>query len=222
MSSNFKQRVIIDYNKKKIKQNLLIILKNFIKRRAQKLKISKIIIVKSIIESLKKQSTISNKFLDNETKFEMLFKKLRKFQTSIDFELVSNNLIYYIDIEYRRLCISKIMKKKVFKLIHDDNIYTNIYKYYNQLIKTLFISRLSRKIRRYIKHYFNYQLTQIKRHRLYDKLMFIVSSSYFFHIIIMNFVLTLSNNLNVVLIVIDKFFRRIIFIIDKFIYNVNQ
>ena len=85
-------------------------LKNFIKRRTQKLKISKSIVVKSIIESSKKQSNISNKFL--ETKFEMLFKKLRKFRIDIDFELSSNDLIYYIDFEYRRLYISNIMKKK--------------------------------------------------------------------------------------------------------------
>ena len=103
--------------------------KNLIKRRTQKLKTSKI--VKSIVESSKKQSIISNKFFNDETKFEMLSKKLRKFRTSIDFELISNDLIYYIDIKYRRLCISNIMKKKVFKLIHDDNAYTSIYKYYN-------------------------------------------------------------------------------------------
>ena len=127
-------------------------LKNFIKRRAQKLKISKTTIVKIVIESSKKRSIISNKFLDNETKFETLFKKLRKFRINIDFELSSNDLIYYIDIKYRRLYISNIMKKKVFKLIYDDNTYTSIYKYYNWLMKTLFISRLSRKIRRYIKH----------------------------------------------------------------------
>ena len=106
-------------------------LKNFIKRRAQKLKISKTTIVKIVIESSKKRSIISNKFLDNETKFETLFKKLRKFRINIDFELSSNDLIYYIDIKYRRLYISNIMKKKVFKLIYDDNTYTSIYKYYN-------------------------------------------------------------------------------------------
>ena len=195
-------------------------LKNFIKRRTQKLKTSKI--VKSIVKSSKKQSIISNKFLNEKTKFEILFKKLRKFRTSIDFELVSNNLIYYIDIKYRRLCISNIMKKEIFKLIHDDNAYTSIHKYYNRLIKTLFISRLSRKIRRYIEYCSSCQLTQIKQHRLYEKLMSIVSSSYSFHIIAINFILILFDNLNIVLIVIDKFSRRIIFIIDKFIYNINQ
>ena len=115
----------------------------------------------------------------------------------------------------------KCHEKKVFKLIYDDNTYTSIHKYYNQLMKTLFISRLSRKIRRYIKYCSNYQLTQIKQYRSYEKLIFIVSSSYFSYIIIMNFILTLFENLNIVLIIIDKFFRRIIFIIDKFIYNVN-
>ena len=52
--------------------------------------------------------------------------------------------------------------------------------------------------------------------------MFIVSSSYSFHIIAMNFILILFDDLNVVLTIIDRFSRRMIFIIDKFIYNVNQ
>ena len=181
------------------------------------MKTSKAIIVKSIIESSKKQIVIEilKKFVI------VLSKKLRKFRIDIDFELSSNNLIYYIEFEYRRLCISNIMKKKVFKLIYDDNTYTSIHKYYNQLMKTLFISRLARKIRHYIKYCSNYQLTQIKQYYSYKKLIFIVSSSYFSHIIIMNFILTLLKNLNVVLIIINKFFRRILFIIDKFIYNIN-
>ena len=194
-------------------------LKNFIKRRAQKLKTS--IVVKSIIESSKKQLITFDKSFDNKTKFEVLFKKLRKFRIDIDFELSSNDLIYYIDFEYHRLCISNIMKKKVFKLIYDNNAYTSIHKYYNRLIKTLFISRLLRKFRRYIEYCSSYQLTQIKRHCLYEKLMLIMSSSYSFHIIAINFILILFDNLNIVLIVIDKFSRRIIFIIDKFIYNIN-
>ena len=110
MSNDFRQRVI-SIIKKKIWQNLFIMLKNFIKRRTQKLMISKSIVVKLIIESSKKQSNISNKFL--ETKFEILFKKLRKFRIDIDFELSSNDSIYYIDFEYRRLCISNVMKKKI-------------------------------------------------------------------------------------------------------------
>ena len=85
----------------------------------------------------------------------VLFKRLRKFRNDIDFELVLNDLIYYIDFENRRLYISNIMKKEVFKLIHDDNTYANIYKYYNRLIKTLFILRLSRKICYYIKYCLN-------------------------------------------------------------------
>ena len=51
--------------------------------------------------------------------------------------------------------------------------------------------------------------------------MFIISLLYLFHIIIMNFILTLFKNLNIVLTIIKKFSRRIILIIDKFIYNIN-
>ena len=117
MSNDFKQKIIIDYNKKKIWQNLLVMLKNFIKRREQKLTFSKTSITKlsnnkSIIKTSKKRSNNSKKLIDVKTKFEVLFKRLRKFRIDIDFELVSNDLIYYIDFENRRLYISNVIKKK--------------------------------------------------------------------------------------------------------------
>ena len=54
---------------------------------------------------------------------------------------------------------------------------------------SLYIFRLFKKIKKYIEHCFIDQLTQTKRHKLYEKLMFITFASCSFHIIIIDFIL---------------------------------
>ena len=81
-----------------------------------------------------------------------IFKKLR---IEINFELNSNDFIYNISIEVKRLCISLTVKSKVYRLIHDDAVHVDIHWCYNCLIEILYISRLFRKLKRYIEHCFN-------------------------------------------------------------------
>ena len=52
--------------------------------------------------------------------------------------------------------------------------------------------------------------------------MSITSSLYSFHIVVMNFIVTLLDELNSIFTVTCKFFRRIFLIADKIIYSVNQ
>ena len=158
------------------------------------------------------------RLVDSETD-EPIFKKLR---TDINFQLASNDIIYHIEANISRSCISSVIKKKIFQLTHNENQHAEIHKNYERIADILYISRLSRKLRRYIEHCFNCQLTQIKRHRFYDELMLVSSSPHFFHIIIMNFVINLSKKLNAILNVTCKFFKRVIIITNKIIYNVNQ
>ena len=73
-----------------------------------------------------------------------------------------------------------------------------------------------------MKHCSCCQMTQIRRHRFYDELMFITSLSYSFHIITINFIFVLFDDLNNIFTIIDKYSKRFIFIVDKFTYNVNQ
>ena len=53
-----------------------------------------------------------------------IFKKLR---IEINFELNSNDFIYNISIEVKRLCISLTVKSKVYRLIHDDAVHVDIH-----------------------------------------------------------------------------------------------
>ena len=78
------------------------------------------------------------------------------------------------------------------------------------------------KLRRYIEHAFNCQSTQTKKHRLYGKLMFIIFPPQLFHIITIDFFFALFGKLNALFNIIDKFIRKIAFIANKSIYNVDQ
>ena len=131
-----------------------------------------------------------------------IFKKLR---IEIDFELNSNDFIYNISTEMRRLCIPLTVKPEIYRLIHNDATHADIHRCYNRLIEILYISRLSRKLKRYIEHCSSCQLNQTKRHKSYNELVFIKFSSHSFHIIVINFILDLSKKMNVIFIVIDKF-----------------
>ena len=157
--------------------------------------------------------------IEVEKKIEYVLKKLR---IDVDFELTSDELIYNINTNVRRLCIFVVVKQKIYNLIHDDVVHADIHRCYNRITNILYISRLIKKIRNYVKHCFNCQFNQIKRHRFYDEFMFITLSSQSFHIIIIDFILKLFEKMNVIFIVIDKFSRQIMLIFDKFIYDVNE
>ena len=73
-----------------------------------------------------------------------------------------------------------------------------------------------------MKHCFNCQFIQTKKHKPYNELMFIISPFQFFHTIINYFVFVLFSELNELFNVIDKFTKRITFIPKKSIYNASQ
>ena len=79
----------------------------------------------------------------------------KKFRIDVDFELSFDDLIYYIENDIRRLCIFNSIKIKIFRLIHDVNAYADVHRSFNKILNTLYIFRLFKKIRRYVKHCFN-------------------------------------------------------------------
>ena len=136
----------------------------------------------------------------------------RKFRIEIDFEL-SDDLIYYTSNNVRRLCISRSLEKKVFRLTHDDTHF-EVHRCFQLISKTLYISRLLRKLRTYVKHCSSCQVNQTKRHRLYEELMSISISntSRSFHTMTMNFIVVLSEKYDCLLIITNKFSRRLLLI----------
>ena len=138
-----------------------------------------------------------------------------------------NDLIYYIDqlTSIRRLCISENCVRKILDIAH-DNEHANYARTHDIIIRFWYIHELIKILRKYIQHCSKCLTCQIKRHKSYEFLQSIDSSSIFFHTIIMNFVLTLSHekandiiiSSDVMLTVTDKFFKRILLMTKKSTY----
>ena len=156
-----------------------------------------------MLKSLKKR--MSNEVKKNNTSI----------KTKIDFEL-HNELIYHK--KNRKFCLLASIEHEIFQLIHDQNQHSETTRCFHRIKESIFIFRLSRKLRTYIDHCSQCQLNQIIKHKAYEKLMSIVFFFVSFHIVIMNFVMTISNNFDTLLIITCKFFKRLIIISEKSTY----
>lgn len=145
--------------------------------------------------------------------------KEKRTLNEIDFEL-HRDLIYHK--KCRRLCISSNLEKEIFELAHDKNYHFDAHRCFQRINNTLFIFELPKKIRIYIDHCFNCQLNQTKRHKSYEELMSISSSAISFHTIVMNFVLTIFENLDTLLTITCKFSKRPTIIKWKSTYTAIQ
>ena len=132
-----------------------------------------------------------------------------------------NGLLYFIFdlIDLKRLYISKFIKTKIFRQIHDLTHHNNFIKIYDKLQHFIYVRFMIKRFKIYITHCSKYQINQIKRYSIYNKLNSIVSSIIFFHTIVMNFIIALLFNkkFDVLLIIICKFSKKILFIAD---YNI--
>ena len=105
-------------------------------------------------------------------------------------------------------------------MIYDENQHVDRHRFYQRIIDVFYVFRLFKKFRFYFEHCSKCQLNQIKRHRLYEKLIFIFMSSKLFHTLIINFIMTLFDEWNALFIVTNKYFRRVMLIYDKIIYEI--
>ena len=137
-----------------------------------------------------------------------------------------NDLIYFTaENDRERFCISASLKQKIFQLIHDQTHHENFHRTYDRIAFFVYIHQLFKRLRTYIAHCSNCQLNQIKRHFIYDELTSIITSSISFHIVSMNWVMIMSmikNDFNVLLTIICKFTKRVLFIRDKNIWNTKK
>ena len=84
---------------------------------------------------------------------------------------------------------------------------------------------LSKHLRIYISYYSKCGFNQTKRYKSYDNIIFINKSEIPFHIIVMNFIITLfiiKEGFDNLFTIIDKFSKRILFIFERVIYNVDK
>ena len=138
-----------------------------------------------------------------------------------------NDLIYRkksnhnMSFTLRRLCISIIVMKNILNLIHDQN-HSEFDKTYQQIVSSWYIQSLLKHIKFYIKHCFKCNVNQTRRHKFYDSLQSIFTSSIFFHTIDIDFVFALSKShidINNIMSVICKFSKRVTAISKKNIWN---
>ena len=122
----------------------------------------------------------------------------------------------------RRLCILISIKHEIFCFIYNQNQHFDVYRCYKQITNIFYVFRFFKKIQKNVKHCIQCQLTQIKRHFLYDKLNSIISSLTLFYIIIINFILILSNELNTLFIVICKYSKKKLIVEKNFTMFLNK
>ena len=129
-----------------------------------------------------------------------------------------DDLIYYINFndDRERLCISKALETHIFHLAHDMQHHEDYHRSYDRIVNLIYMRHLQKHLRQYIEHCPHCELNQIKRHKLYDHLKPLNQLSILFHIIIMNFIVVLSNaeEMNSLLTIIDKFSKRILLLSD--------
>ena len=118
MFDDFKKRIKKEYEKEKIWRNMLSMLKTFAHRNETKM-----------IEMFEKRSKESSQdeieSVDNENfnvqsneDEDSISKKLR---TEINFAFESNEVIYHLESNARRSCISILIEHEIFRFAHDEN-----------------------------------------------------------------------------------------------------
>ena len=133
---------------------------------------------------------------------------------------MNENLVYYLDLinTWWWFCVFKTLEKKIFEITYDDHYHANFHWIYNNIVADLYIQNLSWCLKQYITHCFKCLHYQTVRHVSYKALQLIVELLISFHIMITDFILRLSktdSDLNAVIIVICKFFKKMKFISDK-------
>src|SRR5207248_1883134 len=111
-----------------------------------------------------------------------------------------------------RICLPRCLEKEIFALAHDKNAHMGFHRAYQRITESIYMHRLSRRLRRYIAHCPKCRLLQTKCHRPYGHLVPIQSPAIPFHTIAMDFIIglpTTPSGDNMLLTITDKFTKRV-------------
>ena len=141
-----------------------------------------------------------------------------------------NDFIFRFDdhvYKSHRLCILWSVIKNILKTAHDNDTHFEFARCYEKIVSFYYIRGLIRYLRNYLKHCLKCQIYQTRRHKSYEFLQLILTFSISFHIITIDFVLTLfvfktSKSFNCFMSVICKYFKRIFLISDRTKYTIIQ
>ena len=129
---------------------------------------------------------------------------------------LENGLIYFKDKSERpRLCLPSSLEHEVFAMAHDNHHHIGFHRCYQRIAETIYMHRLSRRLRLCIASCHACQQNQTKRHRPYGQLVPIAPPTIPFHTIAMDFVLALPTSIDgfdTLLTVTDKFTKRVLLI----------
>ena len=177
---------------------------------------------KRIIENYKKkfvwikiQNAIS-KIVQNEIK--IIFRKKN------DLFYFENDHITNHVFQFRCLCLSQTVLKKIFQIVH-NSFHLKFHKFYEFFFSVYYIREFTFNLKTFIKHCFECQINQIRRHKFHDSLQSIDSFSIFFHTVVMNFILTLfttKKRFDCAMSVICKFLKKMILIPNKTIWKTKN
>jgi len=106
----------------------------------------------------------------------------------------------------------------MFKIAYDDIDYSEYVWTHKRLIDLLYFYNLLKNLHKYIQHYSQCQLSQMLHYKSYNVLQSIITSSYSFYTLTINFILILSlsklNKYNTIILITDKFSKDITLISD--------
>jgi hypothetical protein len=144
------------------------------------------------------------------------------FSDLILFVNIDQDLIYHINkfIKEKRLCISFNFVSDILTITHEQE-HSSFEVCFEIIFRSWYIKELIKTLREYIKHCSQCQQIQIKRHKSWESLQTVHSSSVLFHTITMNFVLEIlkiKKELDCRLLIVDKFSKRVMLISEKFTY----
>ena len=135
---------------------------------------------------------------------------------------IDTDIAFYV---LQRMCALFEILKNIFSMIHDVNDHFDFDRIYNQITSFWYVRDLIRHLKNYFKHCSKCQVNQIRRHKSYDSLQFILSSSTLFHTITIDFVLTISFShieLNNIMSITCKYSKRITIVFDKNIWSTKN
>ena len=125
--------------------------------------------------------------------------------------------------ESRRLCIFATIISNILTTTHDES-HVEFARCYEKIASFYYIRNLSRYLRDFLKHCLKCQIFQTRRHRFYDSLQLILTSSIFFHTITIDFILILlssftTKKFDCLMSISCKYSKRILMILEKIIWT---
>jgi hypothetical protein len=136
--------------------------------------------------------------------FDKIFQKIKKQMHNSEFNEnnmikyqcyrlnFESNLLYLIEITSSdRLCIFEKLSKNILFHVHDRNVHDEIHRIYNFLRRSAFISRMKKRIKKYVTACSSCQIFKDSTQKSYEKLQFISIFQEFFFEMSLNFIVEL-------------------------------